>query len=202
MIDLDSRDRYVRMKGEFFCMPTVRRPLGDGQRGVTIRGPGARVKSRKKHRSATKSTIYADPIFMSLARKDIDLAIDGLTYLNGLRVDPNDSLKEKFDYAQLLCKYTRYCHLTTWKFEISIERAETPVLEELQKAESIVDDLIKSNKWDQERLDLLKKIHRNVTARIYNLRERYCKGLNTLFDFEEAWPHKYVKKFRPEKAKA
>lgn len=180
-------------------MTKERKPLKTRIGGLTNDMSGVRVRINKNKKTSIKSIVYSDPRYMSLARKDIDLAFDGLRGLNRFQFHPNEKLEEKFTYAQYVCKYTRYCHLTTWKFEISIDRAEEYVLEELKKAEEIIDGLITCNQWGKNDLRLLKKIHENVKARIYNIQERYCKGLNTLFDFNEIWPGNCMKKLQSKK---
>lgn len=141
---------------------------------------------------------FLSPSIIRIARKDVDLAIKGLMFLNRTRISKNSRTNRKLLIAHHLCGYSRYVHISSWRYRISITRVQSDVIQELEKARIKLSKLFKKGELTNDEKYKINRYQQNILDREINLRDNYCKGQPSSFEFNAKDPHRksYHKKGR------
>ena len=134
---------------------------------------------------------YMSPLIVPIAAHDLDLAFEGLVSLLSSGPPEDGGCDEVREWAHFVCTYTRYVHLNTWADDESVERVEGEFLPEFLRASGFLVDLLEKRtcfRFSREECKKLKKYTANIVARHKNLRDNFCRGLDSAFDAAAADP--------------
>lgn len=133
---------------------------------------------------------FFSPSIVRIARKDVDIAIKGLMFLNRIGNDNNTITSRKLLIAHHLCGYSRYVHINSWRYRISITRVQSEVIQELENARLNLSNLFKKEELTKDESDKINRYQRNILDRETNLQDNYCKGKPSSFEFNAKDPHR------------
>ncbi|MHC4890672.1 MAG: hypothetical protein ACYTEO_14540 [Planctomycetota bacterium] len=140
--------------------------------------PKTGVRAMHKVVEKLRNLDYTSRRIIKLARRDIDFALLGLMVLNKTRPSKNWPAAKKVLLAHWLCTYSRYVHLNTWIFRISVNRVIMTVIPELMKSKLFVQRILKGGGLTKKQTAKLRRYKVNIFARIEDLRASYCCGLS------------------------
>ena len=128
----------------------------------------------------------AESVFLNMAMANLNVAIDRLReLLDGNRFPPN---KRNYEWACLVCPYTRCIHINVWRDHTPKDRVESEIIPLLGLAKEQVSSLNENVDLSNEEKSQVDSISVNIRVREGNLRHRYLNDLDSCFPVDSIEP--------------
>lgn len=128
----------------------------------------------------------AESVLLNMAMSSLDVGIDRLQELLDEDAFPPDA--RDYEWARLVCPYTRCIHVNVWRCRTPKDRVETDIIPLLTLAKEQVSSLPIRRELGEEEKAQIGSISVNIRVREGNLAHRYLNDLDSCFPVDSIEP--------------
>jgi len=128
----------------------------------------------------------AESVFYNMAMANLNVAIDRLLeLLDENKFPPN---ARNYEWACLVCPYTRCIHINVWRDHTPKNRVSSEIIPLLRLAKEQVSSVLEKPDLSKEEKSQIEGILVNIRVREGNLTQRYLNNLSSCFPVDAIEP--------------